>query len=335
MASCVFAVACSDGLSIAPPNSDPATVYHRLELNTHAVLLDPTGTNSTFTLIATPRAANGDTLQTASPPTFVAVDSNSVRVAPNGRISVGPSAGSTFIIASQTVGSVTLRDSVMVQVGSAPATITSFSIQPIPPDSTNVAMGAFIFITPQIAGMNVDYVPVHYRVSDRDIIPPYDSDYSGMFSFTKIGTAMLYASATVGGVTWTDSVSYTVGIRPTPTVMVYSRPVVGGTPILEFRPATVYLPEGGYVTWLGQMTRTYSIEFDKPANADSVPNSTYDNNVPGNIAPWQATAQFPNGDYARSRRFTRPDTIAFHSKELNASGKIIVLPKNSCEPFCQ
>jgi len=336
-----FVGACgSDGPTVPTPNGDAATVLQSIMLSSHALILDSSGAHASYTLVATPLNGMNEPLLTSVKPTFVSRNPERIIVTSDGVITGRAPGDAGFVVASLTIDNQTVFDSVSVRVASGNATLTSLDLRPIPDTSLRIAVGATVRLNPIVTGTNIAGLEFYYTTSDPLVyvsaaVP--ENPYTNRIRMQRTGRAVLYVSTTVGGVTWTDSLVYAVGLGIIAQVSLVQRNVVGGAPVNEFSPSLMYLPLGGRVTFSGARSSAlaYGIQFDKPDRAFPLVGSSANDNVQGNIQTFfNATGSFLDPGFSRGRRFLQPDTITFHSPEINATGKIIVVANDDCTPFC-
>jgi hypothetical protein len=171
------------------------------------------------------------------------------------------------------------------------------------------------------------------------------------------GNIMLYASATIYGVTITDSLPVRVGtgLFQSPPISLDTQIVVGSaTPLVTISALTVRVGVGGVVRWQNNTNRTVDLVFDDSTAPQAVPavsatsdlgkaltNSCFNGLLPipipglcaktsngGNVLlPPATNATFSDGVGRELRRFTAVGTYPFHSTLFpTVSGRIIVEP---------
>jgi len=339
---------CGNDLVSAPPvNADPATVFREVRLN-HNVVNLTSAPYDTISLAVTPYNAEGTALpETNATVRFVSRDTLAMRVTSDGHVTPQKTGEAAWIVASITIGHVTKRDSARVVWLADEPTITGLSAAPVSPDSALLRNwnGSMKETPVWLSGTNLDGVLVQYELPDVSIAYMFDSfqpesrmivasasdgraavDIGGFV----VGQRMVRVSATVRGVTWVDSVRFTVGMPSFLAFSITERPRHDGTVIYAVDPDTMYVPIGGIASWSNlSKTQPMSIIFDDPARA--LPGMPWFGLDAGNITPWLYD---PNNwlSMARTRGFVTPGAIQWHSPERGVRGTIIVIDEQTCLP---
>lgn len=286
---------------------DQNELYWRLDLDHRAILLSTAAPFDTLKLTATPRNYRGDALSGVPIPTFVSQDISKVVVTSEGVLrAIDPTTPGTVVavMARLTIGDLTHVDTAFVSVVStdSPPVLTSFSIQPIPPDSAK--LGAAVVVFQNISLLLADTLPVRATDSAGMPILTIPGDVSGILPvalrssdtsvvqfdkmiFTtkmaelrgfKVGTAKIYASTTAFGITKVDTLNYRIGwplVEKMLMVVPSSRHRPGMLPIDNvFTRPVLRIGVGGVVTWsnLGNLGDTNSTPNHIVFNDQDLPN---------------------------------------------------------------
>jgi hypothetical protein len=208
--------------SLKPSIIDSKKLYWELELNHRAVTLGTPGSGyDTLILVATPRNTDGDPLTGLPAPQFTSSDVERVRVMSNGKLeAVAQTSSHVWVYATLTAGNVKHSDSVQVRVvnTATPTVLTSFSVDPVPPDSAKQAAGIVTSSVQPVLpvraldanGDPITGLPVYFRSSDPLIATVHRA--TGAIIGYRTGTATLYATTTAFGVTKSDTLQYQIGL---------------------------------------------------------------------------------------------------------------------------
>jgi hypothetical protein len=342
MAACVALHACGSDAPSAPPTvGDLDAVFHGVTLTDHAIMLGPDAPYDTLTIGVMAYNGNGVPLADVPTPVFESTDPVSVSVSPDGVITGHIAGKSASVIASLTIGGVTLADTAMVQVALAAPSLSSFSVAILAPDSAKMAAGRTKTITTHATGTNLMNTRVYYQSSDPKIITfkqnrSYSTAYSTVNRLATSpyavapGNVRLYASATVGGVRYRDSVDIIIGYPISATVLVTPMRDRNGDPVYVANPSNITLGLGGTISWYVS-TPSYGIVFSDT----TFPKATgKGDNADGNIAPWVSDGGIFSPNAQQSRRFLRPGHLTFYSPENGISGEITIVDDRACQPDC-
>jgi hypothetical protein len=353
------------GDAVAP--IDPAQIFWKLDLNTHAVTLSVAPPSNTYQLTATPLSAAGTPLTTTAPVTFTPLSrDSSVQVTLTGLITAhSPKTGTTVQIeAAQTIGAATLTDTVVVNVTATAPTVpvATLTLHVLPGDSPfinaqshaivnssafyAVATGDAAYrtlVSPQrtlsatLADQNGTVITskiVRYWSSDPRVVGLATSVSSTSPAVTALtrGQATLYAATTLYGITVSDSVRVTV-IAPTYNRVNIASSLVAGrsTPLLQFDPGTVEITPGGTVEWTNPVGQPpIDIVFDDSTNVvgGNIPAFAFDSaKVDSATAKLILCGQICNASGNRRRLFPVAGTYSYRSTLFGTTGKVVVISK--------
>jgi hypothetical protein len=143
---------------------------------------------------------------------------------------------------------------------------------------------------------------------------------------------MVHVSTTVAGVTWTDSVLYTIGVRNGVSYRFTAHARFDGTTEYTPSPDTAYMMVGGQATWNTVTAPAIPISIIFEDSSQARPGSGVSASS-GNIEQFV----YDPKDWtslSRTRVFVRPDTIRWTCPELNTRGTLIVVDERACMPDC-
>ena len=348
-AASVLILACGSDDVVSPLNNS-ASAFWELRLERSAVTLALASPYDTLQLVATPRTASGVPIDGLPAVRFTTTNVNTVQVDATGLLTaVGLSPG-TIIIASLTADGVTHADTATVAVTPDPGAllITSFSIQPVPPDSARMALGGTLSqtnrtLTPIVmdaGGNQVFDLPVRYATLDERTATI--DRWGGAITGVNLGYVPLVATMTAYGRSFADTVQYRIGLPAFTKVYIhgplyaYVQYQVG-----SFDPDSVTVGTGAVIEWwdAGRLEGTKSdITFD-PVQAqalDSVPESSACTNYgvdcdgTGNVPPFGPVT---GEDYwptaTRARRFTQPGVYHYTNTISGTHGVIVVVDETA------
>jgi plastocyanin len=334
LAACAaLALACSSDVS-APqvPNGD--SLYWALTLNHHAVALSTVAPWDTVRLVATPRNAEGAALAGLPEVTFRTSDTGTVSVSQDGLLTALATATDVRVIASLTVGGLTLEDTAVIEVTDAappPAPLT-YAIQLSVGDSAVLPVAsAFAGTGTKLLGIAatdgtgapVAGIPVYFTSSDPTIATVDRS--AGLVVAVRPGRVTIHAVSTAYGVSMSDSLALTITPPSSRIVYVFPRTPVGSTtPVSSFDPGEVTLAAGGEIFWQNDSGQAVDIVFDDPSQvreASELPDGSGGGNITN--LPGDSTA-LANGLIYAGRSFPIPGAYSYHSERYGTSGKIVV-----------
>jgi hypothetical protein len=294
--------------------TDPVALYTSLTLNHNAVLMSTAAPYDTLTLVATAYDANGNVM-TPEPGVVVTYASSlpaSVQVdSVTGLVRALKAASQVQITATLRIGNVvhTNRAYVTVTTSASPPVLTTFSIQPLPPDSTKVGVSSGPSKTLAFHALDADDNPISGAmasfISRDSTVATIDPRY-GSIRGLKQGTVTFVGTATVYGVTRTDSVTFTVGRQITGTV------AIGAVAPFAFSPTIDTIAVGGTVTWRNVTSTPVDVVFDDPTNVVG-------GNIPSVVAPF---AGYPG---TASRKFSAAGSYPYHSVNTGQGGRVEVV----------
>jgi hypothetical protein len=353
LTAAVLIEGCGSDAVVSPVNGS-ATAFWALQLERSAVTMALAAPYDTLRLVATPRTASGAPIDNLPAVTFSTTNVNTVEVDSAGLLrAVGLTPG-TKIIASLTADGVTHADTATVAVTPDPGAllITSFSIQPVPPDSARMALGGTLLepnrtLTPIVTdagGNQVFDLPIRYATLDETTA--IIDRWGGAITGVSLGYVPLVATMTAYGRSFADTVQYRIGLPAYTKVHIhgplyaYVRYEVG-----SFDPDSVTVGTGAVIEWedAGRLPGTASdITFDaaQAAALDSVPeqfscvNYATDCDGTGNVAPFGPAANDPTGElfwqnFSRARRFTLPGVYRYTNTISGTHGVVVVVDETA------
>jgi hypothetical protein len=358
-----------------PTQLDDDRLFWALVLNHQAVTLSTVAPHNTIQLVATPRNWAGAALDANAKIHYrVANNDTSVLVDRNGLVLAHAPKTRVLVIATATLDGITLSDTTYINVTTAanPRPFTTFQLEPSGSVGTTVhrcnysGFGGPTAQAPRVVARMLDdndapiaNSMVYFWSSDPTLLTV--DPITGVIEPTcaeGIAEATVYATATIYGITYTDSLRYTIRPPLGALVMILQRnELVGGQVTMQnyFSPGTVTIDKGGIVVWQQQAyippglfpgldpvferVNPIDVIFDDPAAALAMTDSAYAQGVliplrgdAGNIAAFaQDTTVSPFSIEAmqsrfRVRRFTTPGTYTYRSTLSRSTGTIIVTP---------
>jgi hypothetical protein len=346
----VTIIGCSADQSTAPAvDGDPATVFSATRLDRHSINLTP-APYDTITVHAVPFNGLGDTLSVLGATLrFESSDTVAFSVDANGLVRAKKVDVAAWIIASIRIGQVTQVDSARVVSLSTTPVITGLSAVPVLPDTAKIAATRSKLVRVALSGANLAGTAVYFEIADstaayfgtssawnRRLGVTATSSSAGAVTTSitgrRPGKIMVRVSTTVAGVTWTDSVLYTVGVKSYASYSFMKHTRIDGTAEYAASPDTAYMMVGGTVTWntVTAPAIPISIIFEDSSKARP---STGVSASSGNIEQFVYDPKNYTS-LSRSRVFVRPDTIRWQCPELNTEGTLIVVDERACMPDC-
>jgi hypothetical protein len=353
MAASVLIVGCGSDDVVSPVNNS-ATAFWELRLERSAVTMALASPYDTLQLVATPRTASGVPIDTLPAVTYSTTNVNTVQVDATGLLTAVGLTPGTVIIASLTADGVTHADTATVAVTPDPGAllVTSFSIQPVPPDSARLALGGTLLqsnrtLTPIVmdaGGNQVFDLPIRYATLDETtaIIDRWGGAVTGV----SLGYVPLVATMTAYGRSLADTVRYRIGL-PAYTKVYIHGPLYGYVRYQEgsFDPDSVTVGTGAVIEWedAGRINGTQTdITFDavQAAALDSVPEAyscvTYaiDCDGTGSVPAFGQPLVDPTGEgyfmnRARARRFTQPGVYRYTNTLWGTHGVVVVVDETA------
>jgi hypothetical protein len=348
-AASVVLAGCGSDDVVSPVNRS-ATAFWSLQLERSAVTMALAAPYDTLRLVATPRTASGVPIDTLPAVTFTTTNVNTVQVDPTGLLTAVGITPGTVIVASLTAGGITHADTATVAVTPDPGglLITSFSIQPVPPDSARMALGGTLLqatrsLTPIVmdaGGNQVFDLPVRYATLDPTTATI--DRWGGAITGVSLGYVPLVATMTAYGRSFADTVQYRIGLPAYTKVWVHG-PLYAYVKYQEgsFDPDSVTVGTGAVIEWwdAGRIEGTQTdITFD-PVQAqtlDSVPEgftcTTYglECDATGSIP---AYGPVKGEDYymtaVRGRRFSQPGVYRYTNTLWGTHGVVVVVDESS------
>ncbi len=199
-------------------------------------------------------------------------------------------------------------------------------------------------------------VAVSYTSSNPSLLSVTERDRNGSIASiipvcetSNRGTVVIRATATVYGITVSDSVVVTAIPALTATVGIVQLPSrTTGQPINVFSPDSVTIAAGGLVKWRVDTTLTphdsIDVVFDHPpgpvqgVDSTALGSQAFSSepypfeSAGGNIAAFMPTDTLPDNDGVigvRARQFPVPGTYHYHSARYGTAGVIVVLSRTA------
>lgn len=332
-----------------PAQIPPAQLYYQLTLDQHAITLALTPPYDTVTLVATARAATGDSLPGGNTVYTVAArggfpDTN-VTVSANGILrAIAPDA-EVFVIARQTRGQVTLEDTALVMVNPVnpvprPATLTLQANPYIFGFLPSYELNGVIQFVPSVVdsqGVTLSNVAISEASATPTILVLTEGVktwWTGELSAPFVrgpaapGHARVVATATVYGVRLTGTLPFVVGWqRHTVVDIVPHVPAGSRTPLGVFTPLDDTIAAGGVVYWRNDLPGYDSVDvvFDDPAAAQAVDSASnldgFAQNFSGGagwVIPQQGGGNIP--PFAPVDTTLGNDTLGVRARSFSAVG---------------
>lgn len=329
-----FATACSDNISIVRINKDMSAVPWEAVLNHHAATLSTFSPWDTMQLSMTALTSSGDTVYSDSAiVSYESLDSNMVSVTPDGKVQAKVVNSGTSILASMTIGEVTYKDTIIVRVeaNASPRTLSTLSIQPLPPDSAKTSVSTAIFTLQRFLKITAtDDLPmtgllVHYK--SLNPIANNVNRSTGMFGplavLKSVGPVTFVASTYAFGVAKADTLYFQMGYPININTYFQIRASVDSIGKETYLSGGTTIGVGGVVIFRNNTDRNVYLEFEDTTDIEIavavVPNESI-NRVLGHGQ--DATL---DGTYSARRRFTKPGTYRFRDQASGVSSVIEVI----------
>jgi hypothetical protein len=271
---------------------DNPNLYAALRTDVHAVTLAVNGTQA---LSATPLNSLQEPIAGTPAATFTSADTTRVTVTPDGVISAKATTITPVrIFASLPYSGTTRTDTVYVTVTPTAVTPDQFVLAPI--DSTNLGLKSSTLVTGVVltaSGDTIEDVPVHYSSGNpqRATVNPSTGSIMGV----SPGVVTIYASTTVYGTTYTDSIQYRITYQTSSYFYWYSGRWYPGP--------TVVIEPGSVLEFDNYSDEQIDIIFSDPGNVGA--------EEPG--GPSGNIMAFASRGTTQTRRFPVPGTYTFYS----------------------
>jgi hypothetical protein len=350
-----------------PATTEAAKLYWELTLDRHAVTLSTAAPYDTIRLTATPRDADGRLLTVPGTVTFRSTDESRVAVDADGVVRALKAGTNISVIAELTAANVRHADTatIMVTTVAAPPVLSSISIQPIPPDSAHWAASG------SLASMKADAIPlsvvgyvlpvllgkpiavratdtdgraisgltVHITSSDVTVAAVSAHGLSGsggaMLIPYRPGRTVLVASATVYGVTRTDTLPFTITMPTFGFVSIQTPVTSGGASSVVASPHEITIRPGGVVFWFNESGQPVDLLFDDPTQVveAAVSCGPGDPGGAGDISAFgDGTSDLTHPANCRIRRFPVAGVYPYHSATPGITGRIVVTDDGLSNP---
>jgi hypothetical protein len=353
LATAALILGCGSEDVVSPVNNS-AAAFWALRLERSAVTMALASPYDTLQLVATPRTASGAPIPGLPAVTFSTTNVNTVQVDGTGFLTAVGLTPGTVVVASLTADGVTHADTATVAVTPDPGAllITSFSIQPVPPDSARMALGGTLLetnrtLTPIVmdaGGNQVLDLPIRYTTLDETTATI--DRWGGAVTGVSLGYAPLVATLTAYGRSFADTVQYRIG-APAYTAVHIHGPLYAYVKYQEgsFDPDSVTVGTGAVIQWedAGRINGTQTdITFDsvQALVLDSVPEGfscvyyTTDCGGTGSVPAFGPPLVDPTGEgyflaQFRARRFTQPGVYRYTNTLWNTHGVVVVLDETA------
>jgi hypothetical protein len=315
-----FICGCADPVAPHPTLLPVEVVPWKLQLNHRAVTLSTTAPHNEIKLEAIAYNVYGDVLDEVSDVTYT-TNSAYVLVSPDGTLRANTTQSTTAqVIAHVTYQGVTRPDTLYVRVNNnvpTPAPVLkTLDLDVMPGDSTRIASYGYSDFPTKLLQLRafdtqdnpIQNIAVRYESSDRTIVQL--SPQSPLLLSYQRGVAVVRASATVYGVSLSDSLLITV--TDPLSVLAQLRATENGR-IHPVQQLDHTIAVGGTVTWYNQSMDSVDIIFDDSTNVAIGKRNMRD--MGGNIPPFAST-QWPiqfNNESVRERSFPIAGTYHWRS----------------------
>jgi hypothetical protein len=351
--------------STAPKLTAPDGLFWSISLSHRAVTLSTRTPHDTLQLTVVARSATGAPLDNATIQFRVGDGADTtVFVSPTGLLQGHAFARSVRVLVTVSQGGMTQYDTVLVKVDTAAVAnpgqpLQSFSIRPA--DNTQLllecAENASLNLPLTVVdanGQSVSNLPVFYASAQHEIAnvttkgmgslvgSPFNGIVYPNCAGPHVGESVwFYATTTIYGVTYTDSVEFT-STMPTFAGIIILPDESSGSSDITFSPQHVTVAAGGAVAWIPATApgQQLDVVFDAPQQIAETTDTLFimsfgvfpPSGVGGNISPWSVDPDIPGWDQqyvpvnARTRRFPVPGRYQFRSaKYPKATGTITVV----------
>jgi plastocyanin len=301
-------IACGDtGDSITPPLVNGADLFFSLRANHQAVTMQ---VGEQLQLQAQGLNPLGEPIPSIAPTvTFRSTDTTRIKITEGGLMTAAATGTNVMVIATghDDRQNVTNADTIRVTITQNKPTIASFSIQP---DSTLTAAGAARSLPALILASNGDTirnVAIKYGTSDfkkLDVNPQ-----TGALTARDVGTVKIWATATLYGTVWSDTVEMTVTYPISASITVSNLTYLNLSTPLYFSATDLTVRKGAVVRFTTRTTVPIDIVFNNPAGV-----------VGGNVSLPGTVNAF------QERTFNTIGTFTYSSPQFSGTGKITVVP---------
>ncbi len=328
VAAMLLSGACaSDNTAPTPPGS-VEDLFWSLDVNHPAVLMSTAAPYDTISLQVTPLNVRGQALPLEGVVTFVSAAPEKVQVTEDGKIKALATATGVEVTATLSMRNSkrVVKTRVTVTNVAAPPTLTTFSIQPLAPDSAKTAVSfpwtpskaVKVRLLDQnenpIASTNIQWTSSNTTIAD---VQPMNGSVTGR----SLGQVTIIARTTVYGVAKVDSLRFTVGMPVTGSIRIDGPPYA-------FFPKVDTIAMGGAVIWTNYTGDSVDVVFEDPSNvkADFIFCGCGEQED-GNIGPFAAYVpeEDPPEETYVSRSFPVPGVYNYRSTITGQTGQIVVV----------
>lgn len=260
--------------------------YWTLQLNHRAITMSLTAPSNQLQLQATPLTVRGDTIPTTNKIRYTSNDS-SVLVDSTGLLIARLARTGVAVVARLTIPNdegqqVTLVDTAIVNVNAVAAPVPVFTTLQIktPGDSATFSPVPFMtgFTVTTLAASNTPLTGVNvFCRSSNSTVVDYGRGKVNNFTLSNFarlpGLTILTCSATIYGVSLSDTLPIHIGMPLWSKLTVDTMPVVSGSPPVVVSTSIVKIGIGGIIQWDNNSKRTVDLVFDDSMAPQSVPAS--------------------------------------------------------------
>lgn len=323
-----------DAVAPTPAVNDPG-MYWSLTLDHRAVTLSTVAPYDTIRLTATPRTLDGEPMTGLSQPIFTSLDLDRAQVSADGLVRVIKTGSRIPVVATLSSGNLMHADTVLITatLDDPPPVLAELSIQPLPGDSAKTAIGSPATVSARAT--TADGTPIDASVYFTSLDPTTATidRATGFLSPLHPGRVTIVASATVYGVTRSDTLSYRIGYPVGAVLTILPQKDASGRTVGVFTPNRLTLGPGAIVLFSNQTATATDVTFDDPTNVAQddrdcmfIPSFCGS----GNIAPFVRDPADATGlTGARVRRFPVPGTYSYHSTIYGTSGTIVIADESA------
>ena len=321
-----------------------------LALEHHAINLSMTAPYDTVTLHTTRlmgdgSAVPGDVTYSVSTPDISVT---------NGVLKGERPVARAVVRVTLTHGTITRTDSAVVSViADAPDRLRDFGLRLPAGDSAKISAGWELKTIPLLreseSGSNLSTLLVSLVSSDSTVAQMTQSGNNVTIVPTRPGRVVLSSSTFAFGVTWRDSLVFTVGWPLQVFVPIVERFTAGSlAPTLRFEYQDITVGLGGCVLWDNEFERDIDVRFDDsthvvaPVGSRCAPLLGGADAIGGNIAPWRKIPWDGDPDHwvqvfspFRARGFSGPGVFPYQSMLFGTGGLVRVCDERNdttCAP---
>jgi len=328
-----ISLGCGEPPAVTTPKTDGSTLFWSLQLDQHALNLSTVSPYDTVRILATPLNSAGQAMTNEHAVTYVTGDPARVQVDSTGLVRAIGEGTAIPIVATLTDGNLTHTDTALVNIvgDSVPFLLQSFSIHPVPPDSTiwnandlQTWFGPKMIIAHDAQGDTLPSSLAIYFWSSDTTIATIDRS-SGALSGKRPGQVTVVSQTDAFGVAKADTIPFIITMPAFTTV--YIAQPYAGAPTVIASPSPIEIAQGGTVAFFDFTLNQLTVTFDDSANGAE--DELFCHCGAGNIPLWggDTSADWYDLDQ-RGRSFPVAGTYTYHVAGLGSTtGSIIVDPR--------